>query len=106
MRKEQQKSLQEKQKSNQGKMEDPFSAMCSAEHPSDGKTSTDLDKILKQTPQNDSSKLSVPSQATPSRPLVPPGFVSSVVDKSSTAKSLLHAEPLEVYFYYPSSFFI
>lgn len=96
MRKEQQKSLQEKQKSNQGKMEDPFSAMCSAEHPSDGKTSTDLDKILKQTPQNDSSKLSVPSQATPSRPLVPPGFVSSVVDKSSTAKSLLHAEPLEI----------
>lgn len=95
MRKEQQKALQEKQKSKQGKTEDPFSEMASQENTSDGKTSGDLDKVLKQTPQDESSKLSVSSQAPPSRPLVPPGFVSSV-DKSSTAKSLVHAVPVEI----------
>ncbi|XP_021748774.1 uncharacterized protein LOC110714546 isoform X2 [Chenopodium quinoa] len=97
MRKEQQKALQEKQKSSQGKTGDAFSEMALLENPSDDKISTDLDKVSKPTPREDSSKLSVSSHAPPSRPLVPPGFVSSVVDKSSTAKSsLVHAESIEI----------
>ncbi|XP_057533616.1 uncharacterized protein LOC130811359 [Amaranthus tricolor] len=95
MRKEQQKSLQEKHKFNKGKSEDPFSDFGQLDNSSDGKASSDLDKVLKQTPQEDFNKLSVPSQAPPSRPLVPPGFVSSV-DKSSIAKSMVHAELLEI----------
>ncbi|XP_021850412.2 uncharacterized protein [Spinacia oleracea] len=96
MRKEQQKTLQEKQKSNQGKTGDSFSEKALLDNTSAGKTSSDLEKVLKQTPQDDSSKLSVSSQVPPSRPLVPPGFVSSVVEKSSMAKSLVHAEPMEI----------
>lgn len=95
MRKEQQKSLQEKHKFNKGKSEDLFSDFGQLDNSSDGKASSDLDKVLKQTPQEDFNKLSVPSQAPPSRPLVPPGFVGSV-DKSSIAKSMVRAEPLEV----------
>ncbi|KAL2892126.1 Hepatocyte growth factor-regulated tyrosine kinase substrate [Bienertia sinuspersici] len=95
MREQQHKALQEKQKSNKGKTEDLFSDMGLLANPNDGKTSSDIDKIVKPTVQDDSSKLSVSSQAPVSRPLVPPGFVSSVVDKGSTAKSVAHTEVLE-----------
>lgn len=97
MRKEQQKALQEKQKSNSGKPEDPFSAIArQSENSNDKKISSNPDKVLKQVPQDDSSKLPIPPQAPPSRPLVPPGFVNSVVDKSSIVKSLVHGDSSEV----------
>ena len=97
MRKEQQKALQEKQKSSSGKLEDPFSDIVGLlEHPNDSKTSGDSDKVLKQVPRDDSDKLPVHSQAPPPRPLVPPGFVNSVVDKGSNARSLVHGDAAEV----------
>lgn len=97
MRKEQQKALQEKQKSSSGKLEDPFSNIVGLrEHPNDSKTSSDSDKVLKQAPQDDSDKLPLHSQAPPPRPLVPPGFVNSVVDKGSSAKSIVQGDSSEV----------
>ncbi|KAK9757896.1 hypothetical protein RND81_01G193700 [Saponaria officinalis] len=97
MRKEQHKTLQESQKLNSGKPKDSFSEMVGfLENPIDSKISSGLDKALKDAPHDDASKVSVPSQATPIRPLVPPGFVSGAVDKSSASKSHLHGDILQV----------
>ncbi|KAH9604134.1 hypothetical protein KSS87_010474 [Heliosperma pusillum] len=85
MRKEHHKAFQENQKLSSGRPKDSFSEMVEQmENSTDSKIS------------NDTSKLSVSSQAPPIRPLVPPGFVSSVVDKSSTSKSNVSAGALQV----------
>ncbi|XP_074263352.1 uncharacterized protein LOC141586120 [Silene latifolia] len=97
MRKEHHKAFQENQKLNPGKPKDSFSEMVEQmENTTDSKISNDLNKVSKEVPLFDASKLSVSSQAPPIRPLVPPGFVSSVVDKSSTLKSNVSAGALQV----------
>ncbi|KAL9245381.1 hypothetical protein vseg_019042 [Gypsophila vaccaria] len=92
MRKEQHKAFEENQKLNPGKPEDSFSEMARLQgNPSDILISTNSDKVVKETP-HDSSKSSVSTQPPPTRPLVPPGFVSGIVDKSSAIKSDVHAD--------------
>ncbi|KAL9228903.1 hypothetical protein vseg_004433 [Gypsophila vaccaria] len=95
MRKEQHKAFEESQKLNSGKPKDSFSEMVGLENPSDSKISSGLDKAPKDAPLDGSSKLSVSLQAHPIRPLVPPGFVSAAVDKSSASKSL-HGDTSQV----------
>ncbi|GAB2291038.1 hypothetical protein Dimus_025294 [Dionaea muscipula] len=95
MRKEQQKVLQETLKlSSRKHKEDPFTQLL--DDPRDDKMSKEVtDPLIKPSSQHDSSKLSVSSQAPPIRPLVPPGFPSSVAERNSGAKPLDPSNPAE-----------
>ncbi|KAK9749447.1 hypothetical protein RND81_02G126300 [Saponaria officinalis] len=96
MRKEQHKAFEENLKLNPGKPKDSFSEMARLqENPSDIPISSNSDKVVKETP-HDASKFSVSAQALPTRPLVPPGFVSGLTDKSSAMKSHVHADAQQV----------
>ncbi|XP_076923184.1 uncharacterized protein LOC143585241 isoform X2 [Bidens hawaiensis] len=81
MRKEQQKVLQEKQKTNANKIKtDDFTDLVLEE--------IKEEEVLK----DDSGKSSMISQSSKPRPLVPPGFKSTILEKSSNTKSISSIE--------------
>lgn len=81
MRKEQQKVLQEKQKTSASKVK------------SDDFTDLILEEIREEgVPKDDSGKSDILLQPFKPRPLVPPGFNSTVLEKSSTTKSIPSTE--------------
>ncbi|XP_052194166.1 uncharacterized protein LOC127802414 [Diospyros lotus] len=96
MRKEQQKALQEKQKLKLGKHKDDHVSDFT-ELLEDGKDvkrvtnrSNELDESVTQpVPNNDSGKSSC-------RPLVPPGFKSTILERNSSTKPLTHSHSEEV----------
>ncbi|KAJ8529223.1 hypothetical protein K7X08_036058 [Anisodus acutangulus] len=103
MRKEQQKVLQEKQKPNAEKQTTEYDSEISVLLEDDKKDRGLLDKntevdIMASQPitNNDSGKSSSSSQYLPSRPLVPPGFKTTVSDKSSGSTTLNHSRLTEI----------
>ncbi|KAI3764418.1 hypothetical protein L2E82_14425 [Cichorium intybus] len=91
MRKEQQKVLQEKQKSSGNKIKsDGFSDLILEESKEEGvlEASGELNSVVQSVPNEDSGKLSSVLQSSKPRPLVPPGFRSTILEKSSTAKPI------------------
>ncbi|GMH00482.1 hypothetical protein Nepgr_002321 [Nepenthes gracilis] len=98
MRKEQQKALQEKLKFSSDRPVDPLSGFTTLEeNPRENKLSNEEnDPMTKPALQNDSGKLSASSHAHTYRPLVPPGFTNSNLERNSGAKSLLHPNAVEV----------
>lgn len=103
MRKEQQKALQEKQKPNVEKHTAVFDSEISVLLEDDKKDRGLLDKntkvdIMASQPiaNNDSGKSSSSLLNLPSRPLVPPGFKTTVTDKTSGSTTLNHSCLTEV----------
>lgn len=93
MRKEQQKVLQEKQKSSGNKLKsDAFSDLILEESKEEVllEASGELNpnSTLQSVPNDDSGKSSVLLQSSKPRPLVPPGFRSTILDKTSTTKPI------------------
>lgn len=91
MRKEQQKVLQEKQKSSGNKVKsDAFSDLILEESKEEGvlEGSGGLDSVVQSVPSDDSVKLSSVLPSSKPRPLVPPGFRSTILEKSSTTKPI------------------
>lgn len=102
MRKEQHKAFQESQKSNPVKQRDEFDILMQLdESKNDEKlmnTSIGLEESISlQTSKSDREK-SFPSQTTVSRPLVPPGFTSTVLEKNFGTRSSVNPHLLEVIF--------
>ncbi|XP_057499641.1 uncharacterized protein LOC130783893 [Actinidia eriantha] len=101
MRKEQQKTLQEKQKLNPVKHKDGHVSDITEllEDTKDRERvfnkSNDLDDSMTQTVSNDDSHKSS-SQTPGSRPLVPPGFKSTILEKNSSIRSVTHSHAAEV----------
>lgn len=98
MRKEQHKSFQEKQKSNLDKNKDEFDISTLMEESKDDerslKRSSESDELVRPLASDDNSeRSSAPLQTTASRPLVPPGFTSTILDR---AKSLNQSHEAEV----------
>ncbi|OIT08047.1 PREDICTED: uncharacterized protein LOC109226469 isoform X1 [Nicotiana attenuata] len=98
MRKEQQKTLQDKQKSNPEKPTAEYDSDISVLLENNKKDRRLLDKnaevdITTSQPcaNNESGKSSSFSQNLPSRPLVPPGFKTTVSDKNSGSATLNHS---------------
>jgi hypothetical protein len=105
MRKEQHKAFQEKQKLNPEKSKDASDVTELLEDSKDNKRllngSNELDKtVIQPMPINDPDKPLYPLQAPVSRPLVPPGFSSAIVEKHAGAKSLTNSDPSEVILLY------
>lgn len=101
MRKEQQKALQEKQ-NNPDKHKDGHVSDVNAwlEDTKDRKRisnrSNELEESTTQTVSNNDSWKSS-SQILGSRPLVPPGFKSTTLEKNSSARALNNSHSTEVY---------
>ncbi|XP_038681624.1 uncharacterized protein LOC119982368 isoform X3 [Tripterygium wilfordii] len=100
MRKEQQKEFQEKLKLNLNKPKDEFDITTLLDNPNDDKghmnRKNEPDELVKLAASNsDSDKPSFPSHTLVSRPLVPPGFASSMSEKNIANKSLPHSHSLE-----------
>ncbi|KAG8663756.1 hypothetical protein MANES_01G253100v8 [Manihot esculenta] len=100
MRKEQHKASQEKWKLNPQKGKDDFDISELMEDPKDDKRfmikKDESDAVVTQPPSNtDSDKPSFPSPAPVARPLVPPGFSSTIVEKNIGMKSSIHPQPSE-----------
>ncbi|XP_038708705.1 uncharacterized protein LOC120003722 isoform X3 [Tripterygium wilfordii] len=100
MRKEQQKEFQEKQKMNPNKPKDEFDITTLLDNPKDDKghmnRKNESDELVKLAASNsDSDKPSFPSRTLVSRPLVPPGFASSMSEKNIANKSQLHSHLFE-----------
>ncbi|MCD7450723.1 hypothetical protein HAX54_008177 [Datura stramonium] len=103
MRKEQQKALQEKQKPNAEQHTAEYDSEISVLLEDDKKDQGLLDKNSKVDimasqliANNDSGKSSSSSQNLPSRPLVPPGFKTTVPDKTSGSTTLNHSYLTEI----------
>ncbi|XP_021677042.2 uncharacterized protein LOC110662387 isoform X2 [Hevea brasiliensis] len=101
MRKEQHKAFQEKQKLNPEKGKDDFDISELMKDPKDDKRlvirKNESDEAVTQPSSiTDSDKSSFPSPAPVSRPLVPPGFSSTIVEKNIGIKSLIHPQPSEI----------
>ncbi|KAK4418561.1 hypothetical protein Salat_2268900 [Sesamum alatum] len=101
MRKEHQKALQEKQrlhpeKHESGGVSDLFEMLVNSKE-ENGVNNDELE-VSAAAPilSNDSEKSSFVSHSPSSRPLVPPGFKSNTLDKSSGLKSLIHSPLSEV----------
>lgn len=93
MRKEQHKALQEKQSSNTGKNKVDVLSLC------EGLIDSKEEKgpfIRNSESEVDSEKSSFSSQTPAPRPLVPPGFKTNPVEKSSGLKPLIHPSVSEV----------
>ncbi|KAD7117067.1 hypothetical protein R6Q59_006318 [Mikania micrantha] len=89
MRKEQQKLLQEKQKTNANKLKvDEFTDLALVEAKEEGVSDSEVQSV----PKDDSGKSSILFQSSKLRPLVPPGFKSTVLEKSSTIKPVFSTE--------------
>lgn len=103
MRKEQQKAFQEKQKLNPEKRKDEFDIIT--EDSKDEKrllnrsNESDYPVIIK-TSNKDSEKSSFPPQTSQSRPLVPPGFASTISERNSGPKPAIHPHTTEVTIFY------
>ena len=99
MRKEQQKTLQEQQKLNPIKHKDGRVSDITEllEDNKDGERvfnkSNDLNDSMTQMVSNDDSHKHTPG----SRPLVPPGFKSTILEKISSTRSVTHSHEAEVY---------
>nr|XP_043623407.1 uncharacterized protein LOC122595150 isoform X2 [Erigeron canadensis] len=86
MRKEQQKVLQEKQKSSANKLKsDDFSDLILEEIKEEV---LELNSAVQSVPKDDPGKSSILLQSSKPRPLVPPGFKSTILEKSSTTKPI------------------
>ncbi|PON68048.1 chorismate synthase [Parasponia andersonii] len=103
MRKEQHKSFQDKQKLNVDKNKDDFDISTLREESEEEKRSlkrgSESDEpVIPLGSDNDtfSEKSFGPSQTSASRPLVPPGFKSTILDKNLGAKSSNHSHAVEV----------
>ncbi|KAF2291164.1 hypothetical protein GH714_020449 [Hevea brasiliensis] len=101
MRKEQQKAFQEKQRLNPEKSKDDFDISELMEDPKDDKgfliRKNESDEPVTQSSSNtDSDKSSFSSPAPVSRPLVPPGFSSTMVEKNIGIKPSIHPQPPEI----------
>lgn len=101
MRKEQHKSFQEKQKLGLGKSNCDFGITSLLEDSKDEKrllnrSNKSNDSVIPSASDNDSENSSFPPQSLASRPLVPPGFNSTVVDRTFGAKSVNHPHSAEV----------
>lgn len=99
MRKEQHKAFQESHKSNPVKQRDEFAILMELDESKDDEkllnTSSGFDaSISLQTSKNDREK-SFTSQSTVSRPLVPPGFTSTVLEKNFATRSSVNPHLLE-----------
>ncbi|PSS04006.1 Uro-adherence factor A like [Actinidia chinensis var. chinensis] len=98
MRKEQQKTLQEQQKLNPIKHKDGRVSDITEllEDNKDGgrvfNKSNDLNDSMTQTVSNDDSHKHTPG----SRPLVPPGFRSTILEKICSTRSVTHSHAAEV----------
>ncbi|KAL8138486.1 hypothetical protein V2J09_004487, partial [Rumex salicifolius] len=91
MRKEQHKELQQKMKSKVDKLkDDPMTELAaSLDSGSDAVITSGSDtSLIKQPQQNDPGNEFISSQGHQVRPLVPPGFANSAVEKISGPKSL------------------
>lgn len=101
MRKEQQKAFQEKQKLNPEKRKDGFDISSLMEDSKDEKivlnrSNESGDSLIFKNSNNDSEKSSLPPQTPASRPLVPPGFTSTNVERNFGPKSVIHPHTVEV----------
>ncbi|XP_031739364.1 uncharacterized protein LOC101210153 isoform X2 [Cucumis sativus] len=99
MRKEQHKAFQESHKSNPVKQKDEFAILMEMDESKDDekllKTSSGFDESISiQTSKNDREK-SFTSQSTVSRPLVPPGFATTVLEKNFATRSSVNPHLLE-----------
>ncbi|XVF73127.1 hypothetical protein PTKIN_Ptkin12aG0176900 [Pterospermum kingtungense] len=97
-RKEQQKAFQEK-KINPERRKDDFDI---SELLLDSKDDKGLQNKSKESDEpkpasnNDSEKSSLPSQIPASRPLVPPGFTSTILERNAGTKTSLHSHSSQV----------
>ncbi|XP_041000026.1 uncharacterized protein LOC121246095 isoform X2 [Juglans microcarpa x Juglans regia] len=101
MRREHQKSFQEKQKLNPDKCKDGFDITTLLEDSKDEKSflnrsSVSNDPVTLKASHNDSEKSSFPPQTPASRPLVPPGFTSTVLERNFGSKSVIQPHTVEV----------
>ncbi|XP_068650094.1 uncharacterized protein [Aristolochia californica] len=104
MRKEQQKTLQEKQKTGTDKHKDQVGTdICILLGSSEAeKTSWNCnlnkseDSHVEPIIENESVKCSLPTQAPAARPLIPPGFKSTMLEKNIGAKLLAPSPAPEV----------
>lgn len=101
MRKEQQKAFQEKQKLNTNKCKDEFDITTlmenSKDDEGDAKKSNQFDEPGSlPVPSNESDKSVLPTQTPAPRPLVPPGFANSTLERNIGAKTIAHPHSLEV----------
>ena len=103
MRKEQQKALQEKQKLKMDKHKNDGvpDIMVLLEDTKAEKSflgrNDELDvPLMLPVSNNDSGKSSLSSLVPPSRPLVPPGFRSTILERNDGAIPLTHPESTEV----------
>lgn len=101
MRKEQQKALQEKHKPNAEKHTAEYDSEISVLLEGDKKDrglleNTKVDVMTSQPVVNNDSGKSSSSQNLPSRPLVPPGFKTTVTDKTSGPTTSNHSCLTEV----------
>lgn len=101
MRKEQQKAFQEKQKLNPEKRKDGFDISTLMEDSKDekillNKSNESGDSVILKNSNNDSEKSSLPPQTPASRPLVPPGFTSTNMERNLGPKSVIHPHTVEV----------
>ncbi|KAI3743901.1 hypothetical protein L1987_56969 [Smallanthus sonchifolius] len=95
MRKEQQKVLQEKQKTSAIKFKsDGFTDLILEEAKEEGvsEASGELNSAVHSVPKDDSGKSKILLQSSKPRPLVPPGFKSAALEKSSTTKPISSTE--------------
>ncbi|XP_035539008.1 uncharacterized protein LOC109003516 isoform X2 [Juglans regia] len=101
MRREHQKAFQEKQKLNPDKRKDGFDITTLLEDSKDEKSflnrsSVSNDPVTLKDSHNDSEKSSFPPQTPASRPLVPPGFTSTVLERNFGSKSIIQPHTVEV----------
>ncbi|XP_035539009.1 uncharacterized protein LOC109003516 isoform X3 [Juglans regia] len=100
MRREHQKAFQEKQKLNPDKRKDGFDITTLLEDSKDEKSflnrsSVSNDPVTLKDSHNDSEKSSFPPQTPASRPLVPPGFTSTVLERNFGSKSIIQPHTVE-----------
>ncbi|GLU00711.1 hypothetical protein SLE2022_180580 [Rubroshorea leprosula] len=100
-RKQQQKEFQEKQKVNPERRKDDFDFSELLEDSKDEKGHLNGSKELdgpatSLAPENDSEKSSLPLQAHAARPLVPPGFTSTNMERNFGTKTAIHSDSLQV----------
>ncbi|KAB5569388.1 hypothetical protein DKX38_003181 [Salix brachista] len=99
MRKEQHKAFQENQKPKKSKDKFDFTELL--EDSKDDKRllnrTNELDKtVIQPLPTKEVDQPLYPSQAPVPRPLVPPGFSSTIAEKSTGTRSLTNPHPSEV----------
>lgn len=95
------KVFQEKQKLNSDKRKDEFDIITLLEDSKDEKSllnrsSVSNDAVTLKASHNDSGKSPFPPQTPESRPLVPPGFTSRVLERNFEPKSVVQSHTVDV----------